>query len=249
MAGRLEGKVALITGGASGIGAAHVKRFAEEGAKVISGDIQDELGVAVVEEVCAAGGEAIYTHLDVTDEDSWAAAVQLATSTFGGLTTLVNNAGIYHPGGVEEETREGWERMIAINQTGVWLGMKAALPALKASGNGAIANISSLFGIIGSPGSLSYHATKGAVRLISKSAALEFVGEGVRVNSVHPGQIETPIIGDLTPEADAAIKAAIPMSRMGRPEDIANGSLYLCSDEAAYVTGTELVIDGGWSAY
>jgi 2,5-dichloro-2,5-cyclohexadiene-1,4-diol dehydrogenase 2 len=162
---------------------------------------------------------------------------------------LVNNAGIYHPGGVEEETREGWERMIAINQTGPWLGMKAALPALKACGNGAVVNISSLFGIIGSPGSLSYHATKGAVRLISKSAALEFVGEGVRVNSVHPGQIETPIIGDLTPEADAAIKAAIPMNRMGRPEDIANGSLYLCSDEAAYVTGTELLIDGGWSAY
>jgi len=249
MAGRLEGKITLITGGASGIGAAHVTRFAEEGAKVISGDIQDDLGATVVEEVCAAGGEAIYTHLDVTDEASWAAAIQLATDTFGGLTTLVNNAGIYHPGGVEEETREGWERMIAINQTGPWLGMKAALPALKACGNGAVVNISSLFGIIGSPGSLSYHATKGAVRLISKSAALEFVGEGVRVNSVHPGQIETPIIGDLTPEADAAIKAAIPMNRMGRPEDIANGSLYLCSDEAAYVTGTELVIDGGWSAY
>jgi NAD(P)-dependent dehydrogenase (short-subunit alcohol dehydrogenase family) len=247
--GRLAGKVALISGGASGIGAAHVKLFAAEGAKVVSGDIQEDMGRAVVDAANAAGGDATFVNLDVTSEASWATAVDVATSTYGGLTTLVNNAGIYHPGGVEEETLEGWERMIAINQTGVWLGMKAAMPALKASGNGAISNISSLFGIIGSPGSLSYHATKGAVRIITKSAALEFVNDGVRVNSIHPGQIETPILGDLTPEGDAAIKAAIPMGQMGRPEDIAHGSLYLCSDDARYVTGIELPIDGGWSAY
>ena len=248
MAGRLDGKIALISGGASGIGAAHVKIFAAEGARVVSGDIQEELGRAVIEEVAAAGGEASFVRLDVTDEASWAAAVAAAVSAYGGLTTLVNNAGIYHPGGVEEETREGWERMVAINQTGVWLGMKAAMPELVRSGNGAVVNISSLYGLIGSPGSLSYHATKGAVRIMSKSAAIEYVKRGVRVNSIHPGQIQTPILGDLTPELDAAIKEAIPMGDMGRPEDIALGSLYLCSDEARYVTGIEMPIDGGWSA-
>jgi len=249
MTGRLDGKIALITGGASGIGAAHVALFAAEGAKVICGDVQHELGQAVVDQAKANGGDAVFVPLDVTDEASWQNAIDMAVTIYGGLTTLVNNAGIYHPGGIEEETREGWDKMVAVNQTAVWLGMKAALPELKKSGNAAIVNISSLFGIIGSPGSISYHATKGAVRIMSKSAALEYVNDGVRVNSIHPGQIETPIIGDLTPESDAAIKAAIPMGEMGQPIDVAHGSLYLCSDDARYVTGIELVIDGGWSAY
>lgn len=245
--GRLDGKVALISGGASGIGAAHVRLFAREGAKVVSGDIQEDLGARVTAEANEAGGQVTFVRLDVTSADSWAAAVATAVSRFGGLTTLVNNAGIYHPGGVTEETDEGWQRMIAINQTGVWYGMRAAMPELAKSGNGAVVNISSLYGMVGSPGSLSYHATKAAVRLMSKSAALEFVQQGVRVNTILPGQIRTPILGDLTPEMDAAIKAAIPMGRMGDPEDIAYGSVYLCSDEAKYVTGAELVIDAGWS--
>jgi NAD(P)-dependent dehydrogenase (short-subunit alcohol dehydrogenase family) len=244
---RLEGKVALISGGASGIGAAHVRLFAREGAKVVCGDIQEELGRRVVDEAVAAGGQAEFVRLDVTDLASWQAAVSLAVTRFGRLTTLVNNAGIYHPGGVTEETDAGWQRMIAINQTGVWYGMKASMPALSESGNAAVVNISSLYGMVGSPGSLSYHATKAAVRLMSKSAALEYVKQGVRVNTVLPGQIQTPILGDLTPEMDAAIKASIPMGRMGEPQDIAYGSLYLCSDEAKYVTGAELVIDAGWS--
>ena len=247
MSGRLAGKVAIITGGASGIGEAHVEIFAREGAKVVAGDLQDDLGADVVARVKAAGGEAVYTHLDVTSEESWAACIQCALDTYGSLTTLVNNAGIYHPGGTEEETRDGWDRMIAVNQTGVWLGMKAALPALVASGNGAIVNISSLFGIIGSPGSFSYHATKGAVRLMSKSTALEYIKQGVRVNSIHPGQIKTPILGDLTQETMDMIAASIPMGHMGEPADIAYGSLYLASDEAKYVSGTELVIDGAWA--
>ncbi|MEN3977032.1 glucose 1-dehydrogenase [Emcibacter sp. SYSU 3D8] len=244
---RLQGKVALISGGASGIGAAHVRLFAREGAKVVSGDINDDAGGQIVADANKAGGEAMFVHLDVTSADSWSAAVAAATARFGGLTTLVNNAGIYHPGGVSEETDAGWQRMIAINQTGVWYGMRAALPDLVKAGNGAVVNISSLYGMVGSPGSLSYHATKAAVRLMSKSAALEYVKQGVRVNTILPGQIRTPILGDLTPEMDAAIKASIPMGRMGDPEDIAWGSVYLCSDEAKYITGAELVIDAGWS--
>jgi NAD(P)-dependent dehydrogenase (short-subunit alcohol dehydrogenase family) len=246
---RLDGKVALISGGASGIGAGHARVFAREGCKVVIGDLQADLGAQVVALVQAAGGQAAFVSLDVTQEESWRKAVAFAVSTFGKLTTLVNNAGIYHGGGVEDETQAGWDKMIAVNQTGVWLGMKAAMPELLKTGNASIVNISSLYGIIGSPGSLSYHASKAAVRIMSKSAALEYVKRGVRVNSVHPGQIQTPILGDLTPELDAAIKAAIPMGHMGVPEDIAHGSLYLASDEAQYVTGIELVIDGGWSAY
>ena len=244
---RLAGKVALISGGASGIGAAHVRLFAREGAKVVSGDINEEPGKQLVAEANKAGGDAMFVRLDVTSSESWAAAVAATVARFGTLTTLVNNAGIYHPGGVSEETDAGWQRMIAINQTGVWYGMRAALPELVKSGNGAVVNISSLYGMVGSPGSFSYHATKAAVRLMSKSAALEHVKQGVRVNTILPGQIRTPILGDLTPEMDAAIKAAIPMGRMGDPEDVAWGSVYLCSDEAKYITGAELVIDAGWS--
>lgn len=248
MTGRLDGKVALVSGGASGIGAAHVRVFAREGAKVVAADVQDEPGRQVCEEVRAAGGEAVFVHLDVTDAAGWQVAVDEAVRTWGRLTTLINNAGIFHPGGVEEETEEGWARMIAVNQTGVWLGMKTALPELKKSGNAAIVNISSLYGLIGSPGNISYHATKGAVRIMSKSAALEYVKQGVRVNSIHPGQIQTPILGDIPQEMDEAIRAAIPSGERGLPEDIAHGSLYLCSDEARYVTGIELPIDAGWSA-
>jgi len=248
ISGLLKGKVALITGAASGIGEGHVKVFAKAGAKVVAADIQEEKGRAVVDAVNAAGGDARFIRLDVTSMPEWKAAVAFTVATYGQLTTLVNNAGIYHPGGVEEETEEGWSRMVAINQTSVWLGMKAAMPELVKTGNAAIVNISSLYGLIGSPGSMSYHATKGAVRMMSKSAALEYVKRGVRVNSIHPGQIRTPILGNLTPELDAQIKAAIPMGDMGLPEDIANGSLYLCSDLSRYVTGIEMPIDGGWSA-
>lgn len=246
--GLLKGKTALITGAASGIGEGHVKVFAKAGAQVVAADIQEEKGRAVVDAVNASGGDARFIRLDVTRPEDWAKAVAFAIATYGQLTTLVNNAGIYHPGGVEEETEEGWARMVAINQTSVWLGMRAAMPELVKTGNASIVNISSLYGLIGSPGSMSYHATKGAVRMMSKSAALEYVKRGVRVNSVHPGQIRTPILGNLTPELDAQIKAAIPMGDMGLPEDIANGSLYLCSDLSRYVTGIELPIDGGWSA-
>src|SRR5262245_53678138 len=248
MSGRLAGKVALISGGASGIGEAHVRIFASEGTKVITGDIQDDKGKAIAEAVNKSGGEAVFVRLDVSKEEDWSNAVKTAVARFGKLTTLINNAGIYWPEGIEAETLEKWNKMIAVNQTGVWLGMKAAIPEMRKAGGGAIVNISSLYGIIGSPGSISYHASKGAVRIMSKAAALEYARQGIRVNSIHPGQIETPILAGLTPEQNEQIKVATPVGRMGKPEEIAYGSLYLCSDEAAYTTGIELIIDGGWSA-
>ena len=248
MPGRLTGKVALVSGGASGIGAAHARIFAAEGAKVVVGDIQDEMGKGVADGVNKSGGEATFVRLDVSKEEDWANAVKTAVARFGKLTTLINNAGIYWPQGIEAETLEKWNKMIAVNQTGVWLGMKAAIPEMRKAGGGAIVNISSLYGIIGSPSSISYHASKGAVRIMSKAAALEYARQGIRVNSIHPGQIETPILAGLTPEQNEQIKAATPVGRMGKPEEIAYGSLYLCSDEAAFTTGIELIIDGGWSA-
>ncbi|HEY1849755.1 MAG TPA: glucose 1-dehydrogenase [Candidatus Binataceae bacterium] len=248
MANRLSGKIALISGAASGLGAAQAKLFASEGAKVVLGDVQAELGNTVATQIKNAGGQAIFTRLDVTDESSWKAAIKVAKDTFGGLTTLVNNAGIFHPGGIEGESIEGWNKMIAVNQTGVFLGMKTAAATLLESGNAAIVNISSLFGIIGSANAISYHASKGAVRVMSKAAALEYAKRGIRVNAIFPGQIQTPILGDITPEQDKAFKAMIPMGKVGEPIDIAYASLYLCSDEAKYVTGAELIVDGGWAA-
>lgn len=248
MAQRLAGKIALISGGASGLGAAQATLFAREGAKVMIGDLQEDLGAKVVDAIAQEGGETRFVRLDVTDRASWDAAVAATVAAFGGLTTLVNNAGIFHPGGVETETQEGWSKMIAVNQTGVFLGMKAAVPELLKSGKASIVNISSLFGLIGSPDAISYHASKAAVRVMSKGAALEFAKRGIRVNTIFPGQIRTPILADITPEQDAAIKAMIPMGEVGDPMDIAHGSLYLASDEARYVSGAELWIDGGWYA-
>lgn len=244
----VEGKVVLVSGAASGIGAAHASVFASAGVKVVAGDVQVEKGKSVVAKVNTAGGEAIFCELDVTSLAAWESAVAQARETYGRLDFLVNNAGIYMPGSVLEESAESWQRMIDVNQTGVLYGMKAALPALLDAGGGAIVNISSLYGIIGSPGSISYHATKGAVKMMTKGAALEHVKDNIRVNSIHPGQIDTPIIANLTPEADAAIKASIPMGRLGRPEEIAEVSLFLCSDMASYITGAEMRVDGGWCA-
>lgn len=248
MGQRLTGKVALISGGASGLGEAQATLYAREGASVVVGDLQEALGAEVVKRIISEGGKALFVRLDVTSMPSWGNAVARSVETFGKLTTLVNNAGIFHPGGVETETEEGWARMVAINQTGVFYGMKAAAPELLKSGNAAIVNISSLYGLIGSANALSYHASKAAVRVMSKGTALEFAKRGIRVNTIFPGQIRTPILGDITPEQDAEIKQSIPMGIVGDPMDIANGSLYLASDDARYVTGAELWIDGGWYA-
>jgi len=245
MGGRLNGKIALITGAAVGLGAAHARVFAQEGARTIVADRQVEAGEAVVQGIRERGGEASFVELDVSSEASWQAAIAATLRLHGGLTTLVNNAGIYHAFGLEEETLESYSRMIAVDQTGVFLGMKAAMPALKASGHGAIVNISSVMGLMGTTRCFSYHAAKAAVRMMSKTAALEYGPANVRVNSIYPGSIPTEAHSGVRAEDRKAIDAMIPLRRSGVPEDIAHASLFLCSDEARYITGAELSVDGG----
>lgn len=246
--GRLDGKVALISGAASGLGAAEAELFAREGAHVVVGDIQTEAGQSVVDRIAAAGGEAAFTALDVTSAQSWQQAVGFAVKRFGGLTTLVNNAGIFRMGGVRTTTPEIWSDVIAVNQTGTLLGMQAAAPELLKAGRAAIVNIASIYAITPSPDALSYHASKSAVRMMSRAAALEFARQGIRVNTILPGRIDTPIAGDIAPGQLAAVNARIPMGWTGDPIDIAHGVLYFASDDARYVTGAELIIDGGWYA-
>ena len=248
MGNRLQGKIAIITGGARGIGEAHARLFAAEGAKVAVTDILTAEGKETVASIRGSGGDAIFLQQDVTQEADWARVVADTIREYGGLTTLVNNAGFANLKGVEEETLEGFNNIVAVCQTGVWLGMKAAMPALKKSGNGAIVNISSLYGIIGTPSMISYHGAKGAVRLMTKSAALEYARQGVRVNSVHPGIIGTPLAKTLPTEYLETICETTPMGRMGEPIDIATMSLFLVSDEAKFITGAEFVVDGGWGA-
>ena len=250
MTGRLEGKVVLISGGASGIGEAHARVFAAEGAKVLIGDIQEKMGKDVADSIgiTNSGGQAAFTALDVSSEASWNDAVKKAVNLYGKLTTLINNAGIGMAGGVTTESQASWDKTIAVNQMGVWYGMKTVIPEMLKAGGGAIVNVSSVYGIIGSPGMLSYHASKGAVRLMSKAAALEYATQGIRINSIHPGIIATPLAKSMPQAFLDDLVSKTPIGRLGKPEDIARGSLYLCSDEASFVTGAELVVDGGWTA-
>lgn len=245
MAGRLAGKVAIITGAGSGIGAAHARVFAREGAKTVVSEIRENVGRAVVDEINAAGGDALFAHHDVADEASWAGVVEATVARFGGITTLVNNAGLNHMRGVEDETVEGWNHIVSIDQMGTWLGMRAAMPHLRASGNGAIVNISSVLGIMATVTCLSFHAAKGAVRMMSSAAAQEYAAQGVRINSIYPGMIDTPQLDTMLPEEREMIRTSIPMKRIDLPEEVANCSLFLCSDEASYVTGAEIIVDGG----
>jgi NAD(P)-dependent dehydrogenase (short-subunit alcohol dehydrogenase family) len=248
---RLDGKVALISGAARGMGAAEARLFAREGARVVLGDVLEGEGQAVAGEVAAKGGHAVFTNLDVTREDDWTRAVALAESRFGGLHVLVNNAGIGAAGLVEDTTAEAWDRVMAINAKGVFLGTKAAIPALRRAGGGSIVNISSQLGLVGmDDSSPQYTASKGAVRLLTKTTALQYARERIRANSVHPGPIVTPMTERR--RADAAtyqrMLSRIPLGRYGEAEEVAYAVLYLASDESAFVTGSELVIDGGWTA-
>ena len=248
---RIEGKVALISGGARGQGAAEAILFAREGAKVVFGDILDDQGKQVEAEINEAGGEALYVHLDVTQEADWESAVETAVSRYGKLDILVNNAGITIRKNVEDTTADDWDRIMAINAKGVFLGIKQAIPAMRHSGGGSIINISSTAGLVGSPYSgASYAATKGAVRLFTKSTAIQYGKEGIRCNSVHPGLLETPMTESILadPEIRDMRTRRIPLGRIGTAEDVAYGVLYLASDEASFMTGSELVIDGGATA-
>ena len=247
---RLEGKVALISGGARGQGAVEAKLFASEGASVVIGDILDDAGRQVEAEIAESGGNATYVHLDVTSESQWNDAVSAAVERYGKLDILVNNAGILIRAGVEDTTEEDWDRIMDINGKGVFLGTKAAIPAMREAGGGSIINISSIAGMQGSPGATAYSATKGAVRILTKSTAVQYAKEGIRCNSVHPGLIYTDMTRDTldTPEGEREWRARVPMGHIGVAEDVAKGVLFLASDESSYMTGSELVIDGGITA-
>ena len=247
---RLQGKVALITGAARGQGAEEARMFAKEGAKVVLADVTDQEGTAVAAEIAEMGGDALYVHLDVTNEDEWDAAVQSAVASFGKLDILVNNAGIWRRGHVLETSSDQWDDIMDVNAKGVFLGTKAAIPEMRKAGGGSIVNISSTAGLVGSKTSAAYSASKGAVRIFTKSTAVQYAAEGIRANSIHPGPSDTDMGDQVWP--DAASKAAAvtrtALNRMGTPEDIAYGALYLASDESSFVTGSELVIDGGVTA-
>ena len=248
---RLEGKVALISGGARGQGAAEARLFAAEGAKVVFGDILDELGAQVEAEIRELGSEATYVHLDVTREEDWSAAVQSAVDRYGKLDILVNNAGIVSWGRLEDSSSEEWDRIMEVNAKGVFLGTRAAIPEMRRIGGGSIINISSISGLVGQDTvQAAYNASKGAVRLLTKTTAIQYASEGIRANSVHPGSVATPMTAarQADPEILRQSESRIPLGRIGQPLDIAYGVLYLASDESSFVTGSELVIDGGFTA-
>lgn len=247
---RVEGKVAVISGGARGIGAATAKLLAQEGAAVVIADVLEEEGMATEAEITESGGRAVFMQLDVTDEENWKEVISATVAAYGKLDVVVNNAGISGRTTVEETPAENWDRVMEVNGKGVFLGTKLAIPELRKAGGGSIINISSIYGIVGSETSASYHASKGAVRIFTKSAAIQYAGEGIRVNSVHPGFVDSPMTAaaHALPEVHDLRVGRTPLGRMGTPEDIAAGILYLASDESSFVTGSELVIDGGMTA-
>ena len=250
--GRLDGKTALISGGARGMGATEARLFAQEGARVVIGDILDGEGSATAAEIRATGGLCAFTRLDVVSEADWQLAVGVAVSRFGRLDILVNNAGIGGFGSAIEDTAlSDWQRVMDINAKGVFLGAKAAIPAMRDGGGGSIINISSQLGIVGTDNSSAqYHASKGAVRILTKSTAIQHAPDGIRANSVHPGPVVTPMTERrrADPDTYALMRSRIPLGRFARPEEIAYAVLYLASDESSFVTGSEVVVDGGWVA-
>ena len=254
---RLEGKVALITGAAGGVegelmgfGGAAARLFCREGAKVALGDINTESGERTAAQIRDAGGDAIFVKLDVTSEADWINAVAAAVGAYGGLNTLVNNAGTGARYTVEETSEADWDGQIDVHAKGTFLGIKRAAPELLKAGGGSIVNISSIYGIVGSPTSTAYHAAKGAIRLLTKSAAIQYAGDNIRVNSIHPGYCRTPLTADSyrNERHFAWINERIPLGRVGNADDIAYGIVFLASDESSFMTGAELVIDGGTTA-
>jgi len=247
--GKLDGKVALISGGARGQGAAEAKTFAREGARVVFGDVRDAAGQQIEADIRASGGAAVYVHLDVTREEDWRHAVQVAVERYGKLDILINNAGIVIPRvPIEERTAEEWDRVMAVNAKGVFLGTKHAIPAMRRAGGGSIVNISSVAGI----GQTlhqepAYAASKGAVRIFSKVTASQYAKDKIRCNSVHPGPVDTDMLHSAMPDPESLQRRLqrVPLGRMAAIDEIVAGVLYLASDDSSYVTGSELVIDGG----
>ena len=254
---RLQDKVALITGAAAalpgelmGFGGAAAHLFVQEGAKVVITDVRDELGEQAAAALREAGGDVRYLHLDVTSASQWTDAIEATLSNYGKLDVLVNNAGISISARVEDLSEADWDAELSVHAKGVFLGTRAAIPVMRANGGGSIVNISSIMGIVGSPAAPAYSAAKGAIRIFTKSTAIQYARENIRVNSVHPGYADTPLTREVF--APARVREALmrktPMRRLGTAEDIAWGILYLASDESAFVTGSELVIDGGMTA-
>jgi len=247
---RLDGKVALISGGARGMGAEEARIFAREGAKVVIGDISEDDGKAVEAQIAEAGGQALFTRLDVTQEADWAKAVDLAVSSFGKLDVLVNNAGISSRAFTDDTGIDAWDKIMEVNSKGVFLGTRAAVPKMLDAGGGSIINISSIMGLVGSAGGHpAYNASKGAVRIFSKAMAVRHGKDNIRVNSVHPGFMP-PMASGIAYDQDQRRGSLeqTPLGREGRIEEVANAVLFLASDEASYITGAELAVDGGFTA-
>jgi 3(or 17)beta-hydroxysteroid dehydrogenase len=252
---RVKGKVALITGGAGGLGSATASLLSKEGAKVIIGDINEAGGEKVSREINARGGDAIFIKHDVSSELEWNHAIERTLEKFGRLDVLVNNAGVILWKNIQDTTLAEWRWLLSVNLDGIFLGTKLAMEVMKKTGGGSIINISSVAGLVGTVGTAAYHASKGGVRLFTKAAALECSKGGydynIRVNSIHPGVIKTPMTEGLRAD-EIKNRTALswhPIGHFGEPEDVANGVLYLASDESSFVTGSELVIDGGWTAH
>ncbi|MDP3061930.1 MAG: glucose 1-dehydrogenase [Chloroflexota bacterium] len=250
MTDRLKGKVALITGGASGIGAESARFMAREGARVAIADVNEKLGEEVVSDIRKAGGEAFFLRLDVTKEAEWERAIAAVEARYGVLNVLFNNAGITVRKLVENADLESWQRIMDVNITGVFLGTKHVIPAMRRAGGGSIINMSSAHALVGdSAGHPAYFASKAGVRLLTKATAIQHAKDNIRANSVHPGFVETPMTAAFHASGAAEVrKARTPLGRLAMPADIAWGVLFLASDEASFMTGSELVIDGGLTA-
>ena len=249
--GRLKGKVALISGAAKGMGAVEARMFAKEGASLVIGDILEDEGTKLALEISYEGASCVFAPLDVRKASQWESAVTKAMSAYGRLDVLVNNAGVTSRMNLLDSPEEDWDRVLDINAKGSFLGIKTVIPAMRKSGGGSIVNISSQLGLVGGDfSSPQYQASKGAVRILTKSVAIQYASEGIRCNSVHPAPIETDMTAEV--RADKARLAdmvrRIPMGRYGKPEEVAYAVIYLASNESSFVTGSELVVDGGWTA-